>query len=434
MTTLHDIWSGIVGRERNLHAEFLNLRELVDLRFENLLAKPMLVRPLFSTLRHIKPIFTAPHLAAVSLYPDVKEVLSNSEAFSVVEIYAKKMEATTGVFVLGMADTPQYKHEIGLMRKAMHPCDLDLIRQFVAETSQEIIEEAAPQGRLDAVGQLSRVVPTRLLKTYFGTPGPDEVTMMHWMRSIFREIFLNLGNDPRMTEEATRDARLLTDYLNSLIAQRKAEMASGQTLPDDFLCRLLFLQRDSPETIADETIRRILGGTIVGTVDTHSKAIAHALDQLLNRPISLEEAQAVARKDDDDQFAHYVFEALRFNPQNPFLIRHCEKDTVIAQGTERETTIKEGSIVLVGTESAMFDPAVFPEPDAFHPTRPLENYLHFGHGQHTCFGKSIAEVLIPGVLKPLLKLEGLRRASNEELDYDGAFPGKMIVEFTPLSE
>jgi cytochrome P450 len=427
MSFLQEAWSAVLTEGHRLQDELLNLREVLDKDFENLLARPHLVRPLFTTLRNHKPILVAPRIAIVSLYADVVEVLNDEAAFSVVPIYAPKMEATTGDFVLGMDDTPQYEREIGLMRQAVHPEDPEHIRALVAVQAAELVQAA--QGRLDVVAGLSRLTPIRLLGSYFGTPGPDEATTMIWMRAIFRHIFVNLGNDPNMARDAGAAAQALNAYLDSLIAQRKAEISAGRETPDDFLCRLLRMQVADP--FADEVVRRILGGTIVGTVDTNSKAIAQALDQLLERPLTLAEAQEAARSDDDALVSRYIFEALRFCPQNPILLRRCEQAVMIAQGTERATLIPPGSLMVVGTESAMFDPARFPEPDAFRIDRPAEDYIHFGSGMHTCFGRQIASIVIPTVAKQLLKRRGLRRAEGPEgaLRYDGAFPDHMLVSY-----
>jgi len=430
MSLLKSVWSSVLTEGHKLHDELLNLREMVDKDFEGLLGKPGLIRPLFDTLRKHDPILVVPKLAVVSLYPDVLEVLDNEAVFSVVPIYAKKMEATTGDFVLGMDDTPQYKRETGWMRQATKPDDLKTIGKLVNQWSADLVAAAAGQGRLDVVAGLSRVVPTRLVGTYFGAPGPDDATTMRWMRTIFREIFLNLGNDPEMAQAADVSAKELNAYLDSVIAQRKAEIAAGKPSPDDFLTRLVRLQATSPE-IADEAIRRMVGGTIVGTVDTNSKAIAQAVDQLLDRPTELQAAHDAAQADNDDLVARYVFEALRFNPQNPFLLRQCEQDYTVAAGTDRAKKIPKGDLVLVGTESAMFDPAKFPDPDSFRIDRPAESYIHFGHGIHTCFGKYIATLLIPTVAKHLLKLNNLRRESGDEgkLRNDGAFPDHLVVRF-----
>ena len=386
------------------------------------------MRPLFGTLRSIKPIFTAPRIAAVSLYPDVLEVLGDEAAFSVVPIYAAKMEATTGDFVLGMDNTPQYEFEIGLMRSAIQSEDIVRVRTEAETLARQQVDGAAA-GALDAVSALSRFVPNRMVGSFFGAPGPDDSTNMRWMRSIFREIFLNLGNDPNMAADADACSKQMSDYLRGLLARRKAELAGGEKLPDDFMCRLIALQAGATAPFDDSVILRLVGGTTVGTVDTISKAIAQALDQILTRPLTLRDAASAVNADDEDALQHIVFEALRFNPQNPFLLRRCMQDTAVAKGTDRETTIHAGSLVLVGTELAMFDPAVFPEPDVFRADRHMENYIHFGHGMHTCFGHLLAQQIIPGTLKPLLQRSGLRRADDGGIRYDGAFPESFPVRF-----
>ncbi len=430
MNPLHEVWQSILTDGHKLGQEFLNLREILDKDFEKLMAKPTLVRPIFTLMRKIRPIFVVPHLAAVSLYPDVIEVLGNSAAFSSAPIYAKKMELTTGDFVLGMDNTPQYETEIGLMRAAVYGSDIARLKEMTANFATVQIAAAATNGgTMDAVGSLSRYVPNAIVGDYFGTPGPDAVTNMHWMRSIFREIFLNLGNDPNMAKEAEASATALDAYLDALIAQRKAELAAGTALPDDFISRLVKNQASADTPYADEVIRRMVGGTTVGTVDTNSKAIVQALQQLIDRPLTLADARNCAETGTDDEFTQFAFEALRFNPQNPFLLRKCLQDTVIAAGTSREARIKTGSLVMVGTESAMFDPDVFPEPESFRSDRPLDKYIHFGFGQHTCFGKRLATVIISETLRQIVKRPGLKAADSHGITYDGAFPNEYLIQF-----
>lgn len=430
MTFFTDAWHDIVAGITHPKEELQALREALDKKGESLLANPGPLRTLFGLLRRHDPIVTVGKLAIISRYDDVLEVLKNNEAFSVTEIYLKKMEITTGDFVLGLPDDAQYEREIGIMRDVVKPDDVARIDSLSKQWAEEQVAGFAASGRIDAVEGLSRIVPTRLVEEYFGTPGPDRATLQRWMRVIFREIFLNIENDPGMQAEAVKAGVELNAYLNGLIAERKAQIAASPDAYDDFTSRLIKLQIADPARLDDDTIRRIIGGTIVGTVDTNSKAIAQALDQLLDRPLTLSAAHDAAVADSSD-FDSYIWEALRFNPQNPFLIRHCEKDTVVAAGTDREKTIKAGSTVIVGTTSAMFDDLVFPEPNDFRTDRPFDKYIHFGYGQHTCFGRYFAERLIPQTAKALLKKSGLRRAEGADghIRYDGAFPDSLIVEF-----
>jgi Dyp-type peroxidase family len=434
VSLLHRLWSEILEVEDHLQQELLNLRELVDKRIEHLMVNPHLTQKLFGFLREHEPILVLPKVAIVSKYADVLQVFESDQYFSTVEIYGPKIALTTGHFVVGMANTPEYQRDLALMQQAARREDLDKIRQFSTQCAADLVAAAAPQGRIDAVGGLSRLASLRLLEHYFGVPAPDDATMLGWMRSIFREIFVNLGNDPLMAQTAVNDAQALLAHLDTLIARRQSEMAAGQPVPDDYLCRLLKMQQAAvppAEPITTELIRRLVGGTIVGTVDTNSKAIIHAIDQLLDRPAELEAAQAAARNDDDELLTRYLFEALRFNPQNPLLMRFCERELTLAQGTERAKTIPQGSLVIVGTASAMFDEEQFPDPETFRTDRPLHDYIHFGHALHICFGRYISQVHIPAVAKALLRRRNLRRAPGEEgqLQYDGAFPERLILEF-----
>ena len=61
----------------------------------------------------------------------------------------------------------------------------------------------------------------------------------------------------------------------------------------------------------------------------------------------------------------------------------------------------------------------------FQPDRPDYHYMHFATGRHACYGRYISRIQVPQILKPLLKLEGLRATGAPE--YDGTFPETLRV-------
>jgi Dyp-type peroxidase family len=428
---LKKLWQDVLAVEDKLHDEFLNLRMLLSTRMEHLMANPHLVRPLFTFLREHEPIFVSDKLATISKYDDVVEVLGNEECFSVVDIYADKMKETTGIFVLGMDQTETYQREINWMRAAVKREDIARLHDLALKVTQEQIAAAKPAGKIDLVTSLSRLIPTLIVGEYFGAPGPDIATTQHWMRAIFREIFLDLGNDPTFHKAAVTAGAELQAYLMSVITQRVSQRNAGETLPDDFLSRLVILQATDAE-LTNETISRLVGGTIVGTVPTNNKAIAQALNELIDRPAGLALTREAAATGNTDLLTKCVFEALRFNPQNPLLLRHCTKDCEIAAGTSRAKVVRKGSLVVVGTESAMFDADKFPQPQEFLVDRPLADYIHFGSGMHTCFGKHIGTMLWPTVLSQVVQLNNLARAEGKEgtIQWDGAFPDHWLLTFS----
>jgi len=177
-------------------------------------------------------------------------------------------------------------------------------------------------------------------------------------------------------------------------------------------------------------VRRNLGGVIVGSVDTTSKFTTLAIDELLRRPRTMAEARAAAIKGDIETVRHYAWEAVRFNPHHPLQVRFCGQEARVARGQPRSKNIPAGYSAYVATLSAMFDPDVFKNPGEFSAKRDTE-YLHFGYGMHTCFGKYMNAVQIPELVAALLCLPNLRRApgSAGQILYDGPFPNRLVLEF-----
>ena len=181
----------------------------------------------------------------------------------------------------------------------------------------------------------------------------------------------------------------------------------------------------------DLSIRDNLLGILVGAIPTTSKCCVQALDELLKRPAMLGAAQQAAMANDDATLARYVFEALRFHPNNPGVFRIALEDYVLGKGTSHATNVPAGSTVLAATQSAMFDEAVVESPNEFRIDRPDYAYMFFGLGLHSCFGQYINRVQIPGILKPLLQRKNLRRAAGAsgQLTMTGPYPSSLSVVF-----
>jgi cytochrome P450 len=367
--------------------------------------------------------------ALVTRNSDVREVLARDDDFEVV--YGPRMEMITGGenFFLGMQPSARYIQDVSNMRLAVRQDDVPLrIVPFVAERAAALV--AAAQGGIDVPQALGLRVPAQLLGDYFGLPGPSEETMMEWTTILFWYLFADLPAVPAVTAQATLAASAFRSYLDETIATRKRE----PVVRDDILNRCIAMQGVTPG-MDDLGVRNNLIGLMIGAVPPTSKAVVQALDQLLDRPEQLAGAQQAARVDDDALLARYVFEALRFNPVTPLIYRRAVRDAVIAQNTLRARRIPESTMVFAASFSAMFDPRQSSRPDSFRIDRPWADYLFWGTGLHTCFGAHINPVMIPGILKPILKRKGLRRASGNlgQIDNGGTpFPVHFSVEFDSL--
>jgi Dyp-type peroxidase family len=383
--------------------------------------------PLFALLREVKPILLTRGFAVVTRFEDVQEILDHPLEFNVP--YAPKMKAITGDFILGLDNTPQYEHDVSALRLALKREDLERVGQIVTRVATQIVEAAS--GRLDVVAKFTDVVPARLIAEYVGVPGPDEATLIEWAHLLFDDIFNNVKNDAAITRMALAAGQEMRFYLDHLITQRKAAFSSGGATPDDVLGRLLQMQRVPGVGFDDAGIRNNLIGLITGWIPTVSKSTSMALDELMRRPDDLAAAEKAARADEDQHVAAAIFEAMRFNPQNPGLLRRCADDYVVAKGTNRATLIPRGTMVFAATQSAMLDGRVLDDPKAFRLDRPSYHYMHFGWGLHTCFGQYINRVQIPLMCKALFCRNNLRRAEGQagQLAVEGNFPASMMLCF-----
>ena len=381
--------------------------------------------PLFAVLRRVKPILIVKNVALVTRFEDVQEVLARDDVFHVT--YGEKMRVITGGqdFFLGMQNSPEYERDVAHMRSVMRRQDMTAIEGFVVKTARQIVAQSG--GKLELVNQLSRVVPARWIADYFGTVPPSDRELADWGSAIFQYLFTDLTNDPAVGSAARQAAAKARQWLDDCIASRKV---SG-VKQDDVLGRCLALQGIGAPGMDDLGIRNNLIGLITGAIPTTSKCCAQALDQLLERPGVLAEAQAAAAAGNDALFAAYVFEALRFNPNNPGVFRLAAEDYTVAKGTMRATRIPKGASVLVATQSAMFDGNRVDSPNDFRVDRPAWVYMHWGSALHTCSGQYINQVQIPAILQPLVARRNLRRAAGDagKLQFSGPFPSSLGVTF-----
>ena len=375
--------------------------------------------------------------AIVSRAEDVIEVLDREADFEVV--YEPKMRAITGGenFFLGMQDSAAYQRDVSNMRVTVRRSDVaDILVPLAAARAAAIV--AVAEGQIDVPGELTRRLPAILVGAYFGTPGPGnpalgeeasgELAIIDWTAKLFWYLFIDLAGDEHITGDALAAARDFCAYLDVTIAARKTSPAQA----DDILARCLAMQEAGLPGMDDRAIRNNLFGLLIGFVPTLSKAGVQALNGLLDRPAALAGAQAAARADNDALLGAYIFEALRFDPINPVIYRRATRETIIARGTLRARTIPKGTMVMAANLSAMFDPLRVDAPDEFRIDRPWGIYLLWGYGMHTCFGAHINRAILPQILKPLLKLNNLRRAPGAagQIDAGGTpFPQHMILRF-----
>ena len=401
----------------------------------------------FGLLRRIRPIFIFKKLLVVTRARDIREMLQRFDDFTLGDVIDPGMP--WGAFLMTVDWRQQHAQERQLLQRAVEPTDMERIRAIADARCRRQINAAG--GRIDVVSELLEPVVVDIAKEYFGVPPLAGCTqkMAHAMRDLAGIIMVNppVGSEPWSRSRAS--IANVTDLLLQELSRKSSALAgSPPAAPaDDLLTRLV--QRlhgpGGPNWFDEDWIRRYLTGLLATGGATIVRGGAGAIDQILAHPAGLAKAQPVAIELDQavqdgvqgrvdelrETLRHFVYEALRFRPMLPLLVRDAPRETVIAYGTKDARIVRAGAKVFAPPLAAMFDPEAFPDPERFDPSRPFECYLHFGFGPRHCFGQYIAETVLLEVFRSLLVLPDLSRAAGSKgrLAFDGPAAASLVVTF-----
>lgn len=122
---------------------------------------------------------------------------------------------------------------------------------------------------------------------------------------------------------------------------------------------------------------------LFGGIETTEGMIANAMYHLLINPDILAQVRA-----DTSLIPAVIEESLRLEPAASAVDRYTTCDVKIG-----DLLIKEGDLVRVSLAASNRDPAVFPNPDQFDPTRKnLRSHVTWAHGPHVCLGLHLARL------------------------------------------
>jgi cytochrome P450 len=398
------------------------------------------VLPFFAELREKRPVLVTPVCTLLARYDDVIEALNMPKIFT-VRLYWDKMD--DGVYLMAHDDDPLHYREKSIMQGFLNRDDVPRVRAMVAGLAKRFLDAA--NGRIEAVGGYTRLVPATLVQDYFGLSGGSVNDLMTWsywnqVDNFYNQPF-DLRSDAERADITAKHKQAnddLAKFIAILVAKRlpldKLEEGVSWITALGRLIKRLFTHKDAPasDDIVDRMLRSTfphemefniqrvginISGLLIGTVETTSQATAQVIQFFLERPDLLAKAKAAAQATDPAAFDGHVWEALRFVPISPYQFRQLSQDYTVGKGEGYATTVPKGTNVLTLTQSAMFDPRAYDRAGDFIPERNWYNNFTFGYGSHECLGKYIGMVTIPEMVRQILLRPGL--SQDAPIDYKG---------------
>lgn len=238
---------------------------------------------------------------------------------------------------------------------------------------------------------------------------------MRVCRALFHFSFLASPSDHATAARARRAAAEMRTWMTDEITRRRRDGVEV----DDVLGRLLSIREADGALLDGETVRRILVGLLVGSIDTTSPTVPRIVSVLASDPEVLKRVERDV--DDHQRMLGWCSEALRMWSSAPVVFRHAARPTEIAG-----RAIPEGAKVAAFTQAAMFDPGIFPRPTELDPARPQELYFNFGGGLHPCAGRGVNDVQLPELVARLIAC-GIE--SVAPVRFVGPFIDELVVTF-----
>jgi cytochrome P450 len=276
-----------------------------------------------------------------------------------------------------LLDPPDHTRLRSLVHKAFTPRMVAQLRSSIQQLTDDLLDSTEQKVRAEGAADLMQAfaypLPVAVICALLGVPPAEYVQFHGWSDAIARS--LDLTEDPDVYDRAAGAAAALTDYLEGLLAQRRA------TPENDLISALVSLELEGDKLTKAELFATCALLLIAGH-ETTVNLIGNGTLALLQHP-----EQWRLLQEQPDLAATAVEELLRYDSpvQMTARVAHATFDF-------HGHTIRRGQEVAFLLGAANRDPTRFPRPDRLDITRGDSRHLSFGGGIHYCLGAPLARM------------------------------------------
>jgi cytochrome P450 len=344
-------------------------------------------------------------------YDECHRVLTDPDTFS-SSVYAQIFGPIMGR-TLAELEGAEHRTSRALVSPSFRAKLLDRWRRdLVAVVVDELIDRFASRGRADLVREFTFVFPVYVIARVMGLPREDSAR--------FQRLSIELLNVFYNWDRGIAASASLKAYFRGVLAERRRE-------PRDDLISTLAQSEIDGTRLTDDEIFAFLLLILPAGFETTYRATGNLLVGLLTEPTLLERIRA-----DRSMLPGAVEEALRWEPPIASVMRTTTRECELAG-----IAIQSGAMVNVSIAAANRDPARYPDPDRFDPTRTNIAHLTFGAGPHLCLGAHLARMEATVAVNALLdRLPDMRLDASEPTPTITGValrsPAAVPIEFTPV--
>ena len=283
-------------------------------------------------------------------------------------------------------DPPDHTRLRKIMNRAFTKPSVEGWRTETRRRLDELIDRAAPSGRMEVLADLAQPLPLFVIRVVLGIPPEAEPQLRRWSNDISR-FFGTFVHTHRLLNAVQASVLEFTAYLEALLEEKRRSTEPGA----DLLSALVHDRADA--LTSEEVIANAILLVAAGHVTT-TDLIGNSTVALLREPAL---ADAVRARGSTPGFMELaVEELLRCESPVQMTARLVRQDLEIG-GRQ----IRAGQCVVLWLGAANRDPARFPDPDRLDLARADNKHVAFGAGAHFCIGAPLARMQAQLVLPTL---------------------------------
>ena len=295
-------------------------------------------------------------------------------------------------------DPPEHTHTRMLVGKAFSKPVIAQFDAMIRQICDEILDQALAQTEFDAVAEIARQLPMRMLGQIIGTPDED----LDWLVSKGDELIANTDSDytehllDKTDTEAFRFMPFRSPAGAELYEYAKQLMANKRESGDSNGILSLILQPNAQgEVISENEFRNFFCLVVAAGNDTTRYTLSASMHAIANKPELLSQLQQA----DEKLWETAAEEFIRWASPTMYFRRTAMQDFEL-----HDKKVSEGDKVLFWFISANRDETHFENPFEVNLARSPNRHLAFGQGgPHVCLGMWLARLEVRLLMQELVK-------------------------------
>jgi cytochrome P450 len=364
--------------------------------------------PMYATLHRDAPVYrdATMNLYLITRYEDVVAASLDWEAFS-SEIDMRRDVAVADVSpsdelyrregwvvadVLSQIDPPRHTIFRRIVDRLFTGPAVKRLHNYLDAHVCELIDRFAARGEADFLAEFALLLPIGVIADQLGLPRTAAADIKRWT-----DAYIESFNPTISAEHKLECTRRIIEFQKYFMGKRAEKMAEPAA---DLLSMLAVAERPDGARLSDEEYLALCAQLMVAGNETTRNQLMASMLMLIEDP-----ALQHRLRTNPGLIPRFIDESLRLESPAQGLYRRCTRDVTIG-----DTTIPAGAIVLLMFAAGNRDERQFPHSAQLDLERPnAQRHLAFGHGIHSCIGRTLATAeLTIAVTRLLERLDNIR--------------------------